>query len=67
MLTPYIRNILLYEAYDQKTDDGSIINIASGAGLEGVTTMAAYVTSKHVIIGITKSAALEDWVQKALE
>lgn len=42
-----------------KTGGGTIVNTASGAGMEGVMNMAAYVAAKHGIVGLTKSAALE--------
>lgn len=38
---------------------GAIVNTASGAGLIGVKRMPAYVASKHGVIGLTKTAALE--------
>jgi len=38
---------------------GSIVNIASIAGLWGTAKNAAYVTAKHGIIGLTKAAAME--------
>ncbi len=38
---------------------GSIVNIASVAGLIGAPKAAAYTASKHAVVGITKSAALE--------
>lgn len=38
---------------------GRIVNIASIAGLRGATYLSAYVTSKHAVIGLTRSLALE--------
>ena len=38
---------------------GSIVNIASGAGLVGVPGFAGYVAAKHGQVGITKVAALD--------
>jgi NAD(P)-dependent dehydrogenase (short-subunit alcohol dehydrogenase family) len=38
---------------------GSVVNISSGAGLEGVPGYSGYVASKHAEIGLTKSAALD--------
>jgi NAD(P)-dependent dehydrogenase (short-subunit alcohol dehydrogenase family) len=38
---------------------GAIVNTASGAGLKGVPGIAAYVASKHALIGITRNAAIE--------
>ncbi len=38
---------------------GSIINTSSIGGLKGMPTTSAYVASKHAIIGLAKSAALE--------
>lgn len=38
---------------------GSIVNLSSGAGVVGITGQAAYAATKHGIIGMTKSAALE--------
>jgi NAD(P)-dependent dehydrogenase (short-subunit alcohol dehydrogenase family) len=38
---------------------GVVVNTSSGAGIRGVAGGAAYVASKHAIIGLTKSAALD--------
>lgn len=42
-----------------RQDAGSIINTASIAGLIGSSHIAVYSASKHAVIGLTKSAALE--------
>jgi NAD(P)-dependent dehydrogenase (short-subunit alcohol dehydrogenase family) len=42
-----------------KQNSGSIINTASIAGLIGSPDVAVYSASKHAVIGLTKSAALE--------
>jgi 3alpha(or 20beta)-hydroxysteroid dehydrogenase len=38
---------------------GAIVNTASMAGIRGGATFAPYVASKHAVIGLTRSAALE--------
>jgi len=42
-----------------KQGGGAIVNTASAAGLVGVGMMPAYVASKHGVVGLTKTAALE--------
>jgi NAD(P)-dependent dehydrogenase (short-subunit alcohol dehydrogenase family) len=51
---------LKYEIAQMLRQDGggAIVNVASVAGLVGGTT-AAYVASKHGVVGLTKQAALE--------
>lgn len=39
--------------------EGSIVNLASTAGLLGLPHRAAYVTSKHGVIGLTRQMAVE--------
>ena len=41
------------------TGGGSIVNIASVAGLIGAPKAAAYSASKHAVVGLTKSAAVD--------
>jgi short-subunit dehydrogenase len=38
---------------------GVVVNTSSGAGIRGVAGGSAYAASKHAIIGMTKSAALD--------
>jgi NAD(P)-dependent dehydrogenase (short-subunit alcohol dehydrogenase family) len=38
---------------------GTIVNVASLAGIAGVVGMAPYVASKHAVVGLTRCAALE--------
>lgn len=40
-------------------DGGSVVNIASAAGLVGYPHAAPYVASKHAVVGLTKAAALD--------
>ncbi len=43
----------------EKAGGGAIVNLASAAGIGGAPTIAAYAASKHGVVGLTKSAAVE--------
>jgi NAD(P)-dependent dehydrogenase (short-subunit alcohol dehydrogenase family) len=43
----------------RKQDGGAIVNTASVAGLSGFPSLSIYVASKHAVVGMTKSAAIE--------
>jgi len=42
-----------------KNGGGAIVNTSSGLGLVGAAGVPIYVASKHAVIGLTKSVALE--------
>lgn len=42
-----------------KNEHGSVVNISSGAGVKGFKDQAVYAASKHGVIGLSKSAALD--------
>lgn len=55
-----VRLCMKYEIQQMLTQrSGAIVNTASGAGLVGIRGSSAYVASKHGVIGLTKTAALE--------
>ena len=43
----------------KEQNSGAIVNTASMAGVRGSATFAPYVASKHAVVGLTRSAALE--------
>jgi NAD(P)-dependent dehydrogenase (short-subunit alcohol dehydrogenase family) len=56
-----IRGVFLGMKYvlPRMCDGGSVVNMSSALGLVGGAGIVAYVASKHAIIGMTKTAALE--------
>jgi NAD(P)-dependent dehydrogenase (short-subunit alcohol dehydrogenase family) len=42
-----------------RTGGGAIVNTSSGAGVIGYPQQPIYIASKHTVLGLTKSAALE--------
>lgn len=46
-------------ALPRMRDGGAIVNVASVSGIAGYPLVAAYVASKHAVIGLTRTAALE--------
>jgi NAD(P)-dependent dehydrogenase (short-subunit alcohol dehydrogenase family) len=46
-------------ALPRMRDGGAIVNVASVSGIAGYAMVAAYVASKHAVIGLTRTAALE--------
>ena len=48
-----------YEIPEMLKENGAIVNMSSAAGLRGVPAGGAYVASKHGVVGLTRTAALE--------
>lgn len=42
-----------------KVGGGAIVNTSSGLGLQAATNTVSYVTSKHAVVGLTRSVALD--------
>lgn len=59
----HLRGVFLCMKYEipamLASGGGAIVNMSSSAGLRGVPRIGAYVASKHAIIGLTKSVALD--------
>ncbi len=56
-----IWNCMKYELQQMRTQEegGCIVNCSSQSGLVGTANLGAYTASKHGVLGLTKSAALE--------
>ncbi|KPQ12670.1 MAG: Dehydrogenase [Saliniramus fredricksonii] len=50
---------LMQEQFARDGCGGVILNVASVAGLVGAPMLAAYAASKHAVVGLTRSAAIE--------
>jgi len=52
-------NCMRHELPVMEGRGGAIVNVASVAGLVGMPTLSSYSASKHGVVGLTRSAALE--------
>lgn len=52
-------NCMRHEIPAMEASGGAIVNVASVSGLVGMPTLSAYAASKHGVVGLTRSAALE--------
>src|SRR2546428_10439752 len=63
MLQTNVRGLSLCMKYEiaqmLKSGDGSIVNLASIAGLNGMPYVGPYAATKHAVVGLTKSGALD--------
>jgi len=62
-ITITLRGVFLSMRYEipamLEAGGGAIVNMSSTAGLEGVGGLAGYVSAKHGVVGLTKTAALD--------
>jgi NAD(P)-dependent dehydrogenase (short-subunit alcohol dehydrogenase family) len=54
-----VRNCLRHEIPAMRETGGAIVNVSSVAGLVGMPTLSGYSATKHGVVGLTRSAALE--------
>jgi NAD(P)-dependent dehydrogenase (short-subunit alcohol dehydrogenase family) len=63
IMSTNVRGVFLSMKYEiaqmQKSGGGAIVNNASMGGLIGFKGLSAYIASKHAVLGLTKTAALE--------
>lgn len=59
LVAPFIVSRAVIPQMIERGEGGSIVITSSGAGLIAFDTLAAYTTSKHGVIGLMKSLALE--------
>lgn len=52
-------NCLRHEIPAMQASGGAIVNVASVSGLVGMPTLSGYAATKHGVVGLTRSAALE--------
>jgi NAD(P)-dependent dehydrogenase (short-subunit alcohol dehydrogenase family) len=52
-------NCLRHEIPAMEDSGGAIVNVASVSGIAGMPTLSGYAASKHGVVGLTRSAALE--------
>ena len=52
-------NCMRHEIPVMEESGGAIVNVASVSGLVGMPTLSGYAASKHGVVGLTRSAALE--------